>query len=1493
MQVLLLLAWTAGAWSFFQVQPAVGPRRSALQLGSLVISARKVATSAGQIRGLAKATNDALSLSGLSSPLGALPSVGSAVIGQVDDQDENSIAFLIKGGFRASLPTGNLSWQERMTLQVGAMMQLYVARHDEATNQVVVALQPPSGVGLSMPTLSQPSGLPQSWTSQPPKAPKLASTKRPSASKASGAAAANSNFPPEADEPKGTLLNNLKTGMKLTGTVSSCTPFAAFVSVGVQRMAKGGQLKTVHGMLHKSDIPKDLLPKRTRGPDGQVSLLEPASQVTVYVKEVYKNSARFSVTMDATIEKASIIQHKIQVKEEGKERRRSRRLRRVLDTVTVGDTLSGVVDRVVPEGVLITITSLGPLNVTGLLRKKDLPKQFDVPPDLKESFQAQLLGQDFIPGRAVTCGVLQVSTNTAPQEGEYSMRLLFESLGPMPEDGFVVSDKLDKKKTKKTPLLEDTDDEELPAPEDSDLKEIYTELRGNKPLMLVQDLYDWADIQDMLADGDIEQSVLDNALVEVGIPRSKGMEAEVRFMQFQEIVEIIQDGMDGVDTKAYDDDEELAAEDDEDDEEAALPAKSSPIVMAAPASPSPSPSKANAKPNAKPNAKAEVDEEGTPVSADAAAMEDLEDEAIEEVAQEIFDELRGKAKSLSVKAFREWSDIQDLQQNELIVEADIAAALYELGVEESLDFRQFFLAVQLLEDRAAENGMDFEEGEEGDEDEAEDKEGDEGDEYFEIDEAEEEAMLQEFFDKLKGKSGKVTTAAFRKWDEIVAADVPAAELEAVLLAEGVGKSGMNFAQFVAVVRKLDESEEVEDEEDDEESGKALALKDEGEEDEIEIDFDDENMTPEENEEMLKMLFDTLRGKKPTVTLKTFMAWDDIQDMLSEGVLDQEAIDIFLDEVGYKKGSDLNYEQFAALVTMLDENMRAMGDGAAEAGAMERSSSQGEGEEDEDEMEIDDAELEEVAQEIYDELRGKAKSLSIKAFKQWDEVKSAVAAGILSDSTLDTLVKEVAAPKASDLSFDEFKQLVQLLDEAADAAMGADDEDDEAALVPVPVKSAARPNSAARVAATLDDDDDEDGEVLSQDEGDEPTEEELEQFAREIYDELKSAKSGRVTVKAFRAWEGVQEVLESGELASADLKEIIDAVDTDNKGSLSFAQFREVMDLIEAKLDDSAFDEDEDDEGDDDDGDEDDQDDEEEEEVAPVKKGKDAGKGFARDEPAKPKAGAKATTKASAKAASGDDDDEALEVAREIFDDLRGKKKTLSVKTFKEWEETKDLVDSGALKRSTLEKAIVKVGAYESGEMTLEQFVSLVDIIQGSIDESALSLDEEDGDEDPSSRIPTSKQGKVMKVGASEQQDEDEDAGADIDWENEEDATEMSDEEEARMVFDELRGSRDVLPLVEFLKWEDVQELLECGALSKDNLATAIENAGLTVDKGDLSFESVRPRTPSATLCHPLFPHPIPLFRPPILTHLISDPISPPSRPLCAVLRPHPDYRRVR
>lgn len=61
-----------------------------------------------------------------------------------------------------------------------------------------------------------------------------------------------------------------------------------------------------------------------------------------------------------------------------KERRFDRRLRRQLDSIVAGDTVSGTVLKVMSEGILITITSLGSLNVTGIISKTDLPKQYEV-----------------------------------------------------------------------------------------------------------------------------------------------------------------------------------------------------------------------------------------------------------------------------------------------------------------------------------------------------------------------------------------------------------------------------------------------------------------------------------------------------------------------------------------------------------------------------------------------------------------------------------------------------------------------------------------------------------------------------------------------------------------------------------------------------------------------------------------------------------------------------------------------------------------------------------------------------------------------------------------------------------------------------------------------------------------------------------------------------------------------------------------------------------
>jgi hypothetical protein len=67
--------------------------------------------------------------------------------------------------------------------------------------------------------------------------------------------------------------------------------------------------------------------------------------------------------------------------------------------------------------------------------------------------------------------------------------------------------------------------------------------------------------------------------------------------------------------------------------------------------------------------------------------------------------------------------------------------------------------------------------------------------------------------------------------------------------------------------------------------------------------------------------------------------------------------------------------------------------------------------------------------------------------------------------------------------------------------------------------------------------------------------------------------------------------------------------------------------------------------------------------------------------------------------------------------------------------------------------------------------------------------------------------------------------------------EVTEEEAAREIYDELKKPRDkTLGLADFIQWSDVQELLQCGALSKDNLAKAIENTGVTVESDGLTFE---------------------------------------------------------
>jgi Ca2+-binding EF-hand superfamily protein len=235
-------------------------------------------------------------------------------------------------------------------------------------------------------------------------------------------------------------------------------------------------------------------------------------------------------------------------------------------------------------------------------------------------------------------------------------------------------------------------------------------------------------------------------------------------------------------------------------------------------------------------------------------------------------------------------------------------------------------------------------------------------------------------------------------------------------------------------------------------------------------------------------------------------------------------------------------------------------------------------------------------------------LTVKAFKEWEDVKELVDSKTIKMQTIDLLVKEVGATNGK-MTFDQFWQLVNLLEEASDASK------------PMPVPSKI---TAEDVSESLGDDGDDDEEL-------DPTDEELEAMAREIFDELKNSKTNKVTVKKFKAWEGVREVLDSGDLSKGALNNALKTVGADKSGELNFDQFKQVMDMLEEELE----------------GAEDGDDDEEPEVKADKTPAAATSMGFGKQPDAKKQAPAAA-------AAPSEEDDEAAALTRELFDDLRGK-----------------------------------------------------------------------------------------------------------------------------------------------------------------------------------------------------------------------------------------------
>ena len=182
----------------------------------------------------------------------------------------------------------------------------------------------------------------------------------------------------------------------------------------------------------------------------------------------------------------------------------------------------------------------------------------------------------------------------------------------------------------------------------------------------------------------------------------------LNFDQFVEIVDILQDAMDGLTTDLdgdddfdYEDDGELTDDDlNFDEEEADSKSKksakvgketkipvSTTITAAAgkdtSAGKSPPPAATKASPSA-PKGKSKVEEippeDDEDDDSDKDPYDDLDDEEMmKEVAQELYDELRGKNTKLALSAFRAWDDIKDLLKDDLVTAKELDAVINEFA----------------------------------------------------------------------------------------------------------------------------------------------------------------------------------------------------------------------------------------------------------------------------------------------------------------------------------------------------------------------------------------------------------------------------------------------------------------------------------------------------------------------------------------------------------------------------------------------------------------------------------------------------------------------------------------------------------------------------------------------------------------------------------------------------------------------------------------------
>ena len=605
----------------------------------------------------------------------------------------------------------------------------------------------------------------------------------------------------------------------------------------------------------------------------------------------------------------------------------------------------------------------------------------------------------------------------------------------------------------------------------------------------------------------------------------------------------------------------------------------------------------------------------------------------------------------------------------------------------------------------------------------------------------EEGILHETFEILKSPNGRVSRSAFIEWDDVQElmndGFISKNEINAILDELGVGMEGMDFDTYALAIQRLDET----------------AAAESGENEDDEEDSEVSWVGKTRSVGALRDLFMELRDSKTEkVPVSLFLKWSELDTLFKNGVIDEDTLNILLGEVNSKINGDLSFEQFQVLISMIDQLARvseneisSLNEGLDGVSAPAAENSDPASSEENDLEELSEEEMEAMTHDAFEELKSKNGKVSVKRFKTWESIKEALEEGDIREKDVEDALKKAGVGKSGEMDYETFKQAVRHVE---DFLMEQEVDEDETDTEEPELDEGSRAERSE-----LDSSEGDDFEELS--------EEEMEALTRDAFEELKS-KNGKVSVKRFKTWESIKEALEEGDISEKDLEDALKKAGVGKSGEMDYETFKQVVRTIEdpssVKLDVAAG--------------------------SSLISSNSAGKGFGT-----------AIPQQSLNPKISSSNDEVASISDALFDELRGRKATISLEDFRKWKELEDMIQTGSLKLSVLERALKSAGCLDTEEITRSQFVKILDSISASADLSNA-----------------------------------------LDSESEEDGSHQDEEELAIEIYNQLRGNKVHLELIDFLKWEDVQELLECGALSKDDLASAVDSVGVSVEHGGISFE---------------------------------------------------------